>query len=93
MGIGSSFVENVYCALEQVQMPTLEREIGQFLAGEPPPSDGHVGVELEGEGENGDEGLEEGEEALGPPKSKKKKKKGEVKAQSVRQLHVSLSVN
>lgn len=74
-------------------MPT--SEIGRFLAGDPPPSDDQEGMELEGaERESGDEGLVEGEEELGPPKSKKKKKKkSEVKALSVRLLHVSLAVS
>ena len=94
MRIGSSFVENVYSALEKVQMPTPEEEIGRFLAGDPPSSDDQEGMELEGaEGESGEEGLAEGEEELGPPKSKKKKKKSEVKALSVRLLHVSFAVN
>ena len=86
MRIGPNFVENVYCALEQVQMPTSELEIGKFLAGDPPPSDDQKEAEPEGEG--GDEGLGEGDEALGPPKSKKMKK-GEMKAQSVKCLNVS----
>ena len=67
-------MENVYHSLQQVQMPAREEEIGRFFTGDPPPLEEDGGEEEEGG-------------RSGPPKAKRRKI--EVKALSVRMLHVS----
>ena len=93
--ISDCFMENVYCALEQVQMPTSKKDIAKFFSGEPPmPQQPGEREEEEKEEEEEEEGGQErGEEeggrgGLGPPKAKRSKR--EVKALTVTNLHVSM---
>ena len=86
------FVANVHCTLKVVSMPTSEKDIGQFLTG--PLERICSGGEGDKSGESDrerDEDDGESDKEDSPPKAKKGKR--ELKAMSVRSLHVSLSVH
>ena len=90
--ISDCFMENVYCALEQVRMPTSKKDIAKFFSGEPPMPQ-QPGEREEEEKEEEEGGQERGEEeggrgGLDPPKAKRSKR--EVKALTVTDLHVSM---
>ena len=90
--VSEVFVANVHSALKVVSMPTSEKDIGQFLTGplEQTCSDSEGDKSGEGDREcDEDDGESDKEDS--PPKAKKSKR--ELKAMSVRSLHVSLSVH
>lgn len=91
--VSEVFVANVHCALKVVSMPTSEKDIGQFLTGplEQTCSDSEGDKSGESDRERDEDDGESDKEEDSPPKAKKSKR--ELKAMSVRSLHVSLSVH
>jgi len=89
--ISGCFIENIYCALDQVRMPSSKEDIANFFSGVPPmPQQLGERDEEEEEEEIRQEGDEEGgrRRGLSPPKAKRSK--SEVKALTVTNLHVSM---
>lgn len=88
--ISGCFIENIYCALDQVRMPSSKEDIANFFSGVPPMPQQPGEREEEEEEEIRQEGDEEGgrRRGLSPPKAKRSK--SEVKALTVTNLHVSM---